>query len=258
MSDAALTLPPDAACLDCGYQLIGLTVARCPECGREFEPSDPFTYRTASRPRRIGWVGSLRRRLPQRDARLRVEGRVVLVIALIDSLIPFGNVFGLRHVRGLGDAPGFIFYATLLLGWFGFAGLALSRLERARRRWNGLPVSPAKPVGGWWGWQIWLVVILSAVMPATATVLLYAQWPMFNRAADKVEAMQFTAKPPPRYVGLVWVSNIQKCPHGTYFAIRGASSFWPLYAVLYRNNGTADHTCMHPHGSPLGGGWHVR
>lgn len=33
-------------CLDCDYDLRGLDVDRCPECGRSFEPNDPLSYRS--------------------------------------------------------------------------------------------------------------------------------------------------------------------------------------------------------------------
>jgi hypothetical protein len=42
-----LPLPLDAACMECGYSLRALTLPRCPECGRRFDPLDVFTYRTA-------------------------------------------------------------------------------------------------------------------------------------------------------------------------------------------------------------------
>ena len=35
----------DHYCRGCGYNLRGLTVPRCPECGRPFDPADPHTYR---------------------------------------------------------------------------------------------------------------------------------------------------------------------------------------------------------------------
>lgn len=40
-----LDMPIDAGCAACGYFLRGLEAPRCPECGREFDPSDPTTYR---------------------------------------------------------------------------------------------------------------------------------------------------------------------------------------------------------------------
>lgn len=36
-------------CLGCGYDLHALTVHRCPECGRVFDPNTPGTYLLAPR-----------------------------------------------------------------------------------------------------------------------------------------------------------------------------------------------------------------
>jgi hypothetical protein len=36
--------PEMMRCLDCGYDLHGLSENRCPECGRGFDPDDPATY----------------------------------------------------------------------------------------------------------------------------------------------------------------------------------------------------------------------
>lgn len=33
-------------CLSCDYLLIGLSASRCPECGRQFDRTDPTTYTT--------------------------------------------------------------------------------------------------------------------------------------------------------------------------------------------------------------------
>ena len=63
--------PPGATfCRTCGYCLYGLTVNRCPECGKEFDPADPRTFRT--RPRRL-W--------PWRVAKWGIA--VVLLLALL-------------------------------------------------------------------------------------------------------------------------------------------------------------------------------
>ena len=43
-------LPEKAVCLGCGYSLRGLVVARCPECGRGFDPGDAATYLTEPMP----------------------------------------------------------------------------------------------------------------------------------------------------------------------------------------------------------------
>lgn len=46
-------VPP--RCLACNYRLEGLTVPRCPECGREFDPRDPRTYSLQLRWTRGQW-----------------------------------------------------------------------------------------------------------------------------------------------------------------------------------------------------------
>jgi hypothetical protein len=42
-------MPDTAQCRKCGYLLRGLTRNRCPECGQEFRPGDPSTYRLPGR-----------------------------------------------------------------------------------------------------------------------------------------------------------------------------------------------------------------
>lgn len=37
-------MPAEMYCIDCKYQLKGLTENRCPECGREFDPDSPLTF----------------------------------------------------------------------------------------------------------------------------------------------------------------------------------------------------------------------
>ena len=43
-----------ARCLGCGYLLRGLSVPRCPECGRPYDPGDARTYRD---PHHVAWYG---------------------------------------------------------------------------------------------------------------------------------------------------------------------------------------------------------
>jgi type II secretion system protein G len=52
LSSARAAVPVDfpGRCLDCGYRLCGLSDARCPECGRPFEPTVDWTF-TCESPR---------------------------------------------------------------------------------------------------------------------------------------------------------------------------------------------------------------
>jgi hypothetical protein len=64
----AKSVPRDALCLKCNYALRGLISTRCPECGAEFDPSNPWTM-NLGRPmprwarRAISNVGTPTRRL---------------------------------------------------------------------------------------------------------------------------------------------------------------------------------------------------
>lgn len=44
MAQMDIVLPNDAVCLHCGYSLTELTVARCPECGKPFDPSNRRSF----------------------------------------------------------------------------------------------------------------------------------------------------------------------------------------------------------------------
>jgi len=57
-------LPENARCLQCDYQLRGLTKSRCPECGRDFDPADLLSYRLPEvSDRTYRWAGSPNRAL---------------------------------------------------------------------------------------------------------------------------------------------------------------------------------------------------
>ena len=45
MQQPSINEPVRMFCRECGYALVGLTSNRCPECGREFDPSDSATFR---------------------------------------------------------------------------------------------------------------------------------------------------------------------------------------------------------------------
>jgi hypothetical protein len=65
-------------CLACGYILAGSPSARCPECGRTFDPADPATFRATPPTRAATWR--------------RWLGRSLLVIAL--ATLAYGALVG--------------------------------------------------------------------------------------------------------------------------------------------------------------------
>ena len=72
-------LAAKAKCIECGYLLRGLVVARCPECGTGFDPGDATTYVTQPV---LGWVASV----------------ALVTAALVNGFIIIGGILG--GVRG--------------------------------------------------------------------------------------------------------------------------------------------------------------
>ncbi len=95
-------------CRDCGYSLHRLGTAKCPECGRPFDPDDPTTFASRSRRRQLR----------------RIENRLVLA-GLAMALLVLG-----------------IFHLDLLWLLFILTGLAavlsspIIILARKRARWR--------------------------------------------------------------------------------------------------------------------------
>jgi hypothetical protein len=90
----------DPRCLDCGYRLRGLESHRCPECGREFNPHNPFTMRVRRNRRR----------------KRRTYGEVMNLLAI--SALAFQVIPRLLQSRpGLNAAVSLLLWLAVLVGW---------------------------------------------------------------------------------------------------------------------------------------------
>jgi hypothetical protein len=105
---APLEVEPAATrryCAACSYELSGLAISRCPECGRGFDPADHTT--TAGEPARA----RLRRR--ERRAVLALLIVLGLVMAVRYTLVPVPNLrFGWRQWIWLSERYGVESYWT--------------------------------------------------------------------------------------------------------------------------------------------------
>lgn len=115
-------------CLTCGYILDRLPEARCPECGRGFDPGDPATYvvvgRTAKALLYDAWIAAV----------LAAFGPGTLLVAWLTGSFPVGNILSVSMVA---VSPHLLFGAVL-------GGLVFRRCwqmpaasfadERSRRR----------------------------------------------------------------------------------------------------------------------------
>ena len=97
---------PPRYCRGCNYNLHGLTASRCPECGREFDPTNRKTY--LSRPPRV-WVRYVRRAAYALAA-------ILMILAAVWSWFFWGWRSEQESLVALKIAPedaGYVRYATL-------------------------------------------------------------------------------------------------------------------------------------------------
>ncbi len=74
-------LPDDAQCFRCGYLLRGLSENICPECGFAFDPTNPESYVSASRPSKLNAFGRTPKPFP--PGKIATCIFLVIVIALL-------------------------------------------------------------------------------------------------------------------------------------------------------------------------------
>src|SRR5690349_11519396 len=80
-------------CLKCGYSLRGLTDNHCPECGTEFDPENPSTFATRTRPHAI--ICNLSRPL---GGPSHLFAAILAVFMIISQAVPGGCFYLLLFV----------------------------------------------------------------------------------------------------------------------------------------------------------------
>jgi hypothetical protein len=203
MSDSTALLPIDspACCLTCHYPLRELTVNRCPECGREFDPDDPATmYLGRGVPGRIF-------RFLMRPPGWQMHAAVAIAAAL---LLISGSVPGT-----FGDllATGAFCGTVLAVLWFIRFVIAidyntLSFKEAAiRRRWLTTPA-------------VVVVTILLLWVQAPLHVTFWLSESAMNRMARDVMKSPIGKGKPNGWIGLYPATGIQRIEGGMQFSIR--------------------------------------
>lgn len=122
------TTPSGRSCIGCGYALDGLTVNRCPECGREFDPKESWTYAAAGLP--VHWqspivvailiviflylpsIGGSHRRPPTSVDLLR-EFWFVLVLTAAGAFVAANGVSGSRLIGRIACCLGLLLFGIL-------------------------------------------------------------------------------------------------------------------------------------------------
>ena len=120
-------------CLGCGYALRGLSDARCPECGRTFDPFDGKTMR----------VPGLLHKPPPKELPFSVA---MIIYAVIAAVVGAGGLLGASMGVTL---MALIAWAVIFGAWWGrkpwerrvlARGQTLPREPRAARHWRAIVI----------------------------------------------------------------------------------------------------------------------
>lgn len=211
---SSLPIPEGARCLGCDYQLRGLQVPRCPECGRTFDPNSPRSM-------------NLGRRLPVWAKRyLAPHGREMLWPALAATLLI------LVHQVLLG--PPVLFVVALGL-WI---GVYCARLGHACMVsmvcWVYRQPRPPLQRHWWLPLCLWGVsgLMMVTCLPARVVLSLGRPW-MTQQARHLYEQVPMLDPPPgPIWVGPYRVSHFRIDPSGVTFHL------WKESRLCYEADGS--------------------
>ena len=187
-------------CLDCNYELQGLPVARCPECGRVFDPEDASTFNPG---RAIpSWAG--------------------FVLGPISWPVYLVMLLGMGEMVWRARLPGghFLWRSPVMVGWLVVAGIWLvwplvRRVVLAGFGWPGRAIRPM-------GRAFWIVPVMAVGMVAGVCgqvprrVGFRVSLPAMNRLAAEVRATP-TLPHGNRWVGVYPAKNIHAISGGVKF-----------------------------------------
>lgn len=219
-----LSLPPDAArCLECDYSLRGLQSKNCPECGRSFDPSNPWTM-ALERP-----IPTLMRPLA---SQLGSWTRSAVTCGCIAIL--WGNAW-------LPGANWVELFGWLLVLFFTAYRIVREVMRGALRLRYRLP----SVLRGSERYRRWQVVVVALAMSSPIywwplRVSLLLQRPILDRFAVEAHERRPMLNPPhaPRFVAFFLVSNVDVAPSGVSLRIPGGGS------LEYVPDGNASYGCF--------------
>ncbi|MCA9249888.1 MAG: hypothetical protein KDA54_02030 [Phycisphaerales bacterium] len=210
-------LPDDAQCFRCGYLLRGLIDNICPECGFAFDPTNPESYVSPSRPVKRNVFGRTPKPFPPGKIATRIL--LVMVIAL---LIDFSN-------PGQASLDACIWQVAAIFTVFCFAVSWFTRLVS----WliiKGTPEAPPREPFRKWALIPLLLFLLMTnwLYPWAAYVRFQMSKSAFESAAKKQTKIVSGS---PQRIGLYVVRWTRVEPNGDMFFEVGTSfidafGFW--------------------------------
>jgi hypothetical protein len=207
MSDSTTLLPTDspACCLGCKYPLRELTVNRCPECGREFDPNDSKTMYWGRIPGRIG-----RALLRPPSLVLQLASGSIVAGLLYEASAPVG---GFSPVFDLG----FRILFLLIIVWLVRVLIAL-----LLARYYAIPITGSRAAGRRWT-TMPVVILLCAFLIDSGVPLHIRFWisrPAMDRLAQEIMQLPLGgSKWPNQNVGLYRTYRIDRLEGGMRFLV---------------------------------------
>jgi hypothetical protein len=205
-------LPDDAFCLGCRYTLHALTVHRCPECGREFDPGIRRTFNRPLRSRLIEWLSSP----------TSVGVRRALLVSC--GMILWGAAWlpGAFLIEGTG-------WCLLVLAVI--YGIARRIARRITRKRSGQPLLLRSPSEQYSRRQVLLVALAmsSPILHWPLRLNLLIHRPLLDRYAWNTFAQRPMIDPPatPRMVGgFVITANEAQTRGVVVHVFGGGTMFW--------------------------------
>lgn len=189
---AAVGVPDEARCLECGYSLRGLTSAVCPECGLRFDPADPLTFR-------LKGVGTLMRFYGRPPSWWECAAPATLALL---------TMMGASGAAGLGEMW-FLFLGCMAIPvWMALFVIYVCRVAASRSRPSVLR-NAVQPRWRWWRFSLLPLCFLALV-----SIMMYP-WPLevrfaLSRGAFDAAVVDLMAgkNVPPGWIGLYDVDSI--------------------------------------------------
>lgn len=217
-SDSTSHIPETAGCLECGYALRGLPEPVCPECGRGFDPSDPWSFRDAAKRgfgvRLIGPPGRWHRRI---------------VVALTATLLCDVS------------SPGYFFGITCLYPPLALIVLLVITIQYVIRLATTLYNQPAgrgsqrKRAQNQVHRRQWLVTPVCLLLVASLLAYPWPTWIRFQVSRPAFERIVRGGKTTnkPELVGVYLVRSIESYQNGTVFLETGDSGLFGASGFMY-------------------------
>lgn len=217
-------LPPTAVCLNCRYSLRGLVDARCPECGRPFDPSNSATFGDASE---LHWIDRLATPPPRWHRRLAAITAAILLLDFSSPgyVIPHGLILQVPFI--------FLGLAVVTLVAVDYPPRLFARAWRAARGTGRVYCD----VGLKARKRYWYTTPICCILVATAFWYPWPVWVRFQLSRAAFERVAANGETADRYgyqiIGLNLVGAVKRYDNGTVFFETGYE-FLSQQGIMYR------------------------